>query len=199
MLIEQCRSGATGAWDQLFDLHYGPVSRFLHQLIPDGTPEEILEVSQDTFLAAIRNLGSFTGRSRVGTWLFRIAATKAREYRDRRLAMNRGSGRAPVLFAGGLRVSSQGHGWPPCGLPRLETPPADEATLEVRRALDLMGGSCREIIELRYFGDFDDETLGAALGLDPRMVSSRLSRCLGKLGELLSQSVPATETTAKPV
>ena len=51
----------------------------------------------------------------------------------------------------------------------------------VREALDQMGGPCREIIELRYFGDLSYEELSAELKLNPKTVSSRLSKCLDKL------------------
>ena len=56
---------------------------------------------------------------------------------------------------------------------------------EVRRALDQLGDPCREILELRYFADLDYESIASTLRLNPRTVSSRLSRCLDKLGALL--------------
>ncbi len=201
MLIDQCRAGVAAAWERFFEIHYAPTSRFLRQLIPDGTPEEILGVCQDTFLAAIRNLGSFSGRSRARTWLFRIAANKARDFRDRRLATNRGGGRAQGVLGEDIPPSSDDLEPVPSQISPSSSdwPTSEETMLEVRRSLDLLGGSCREILELRYFADFDDETLGTALGLNPRTVSSRLSRCLGKLGELLRQGQPAAETTAESV
>jgi RNA polymerase sigma-70 factor (ECF subfamily) len=199
VVIEQCRAGVAAAWDRFFDAHYAPTSRFLFQLIPDGTPEDVEEVCQDAFLAAVRNLGSFSGRSRVQTWLFRIAANKARDFRDRRLAVKRGSGRLPVPLDAedpvtGRRLEATSPGGSPA-----DRVAQEETMLEVRRSLDQLGGPCQEILELRYFGDFDYDTIGSTLGLNPRTVSSRLSRCLGKLGELLRRIRLTEESSHKRV
>ena len=58
----------------------------------------------------------------------------------------------------------------------------------VREALDQIGEPCREIIELRYFGDLSYEELSTELKLNPKTVSSRLSKCLDKL-ELIAAKV----------
>jgi RNA polymerase sigma factor (sigma-70 family) len=51
----------------------------------------------------------------------------------------------------------------------------------VREALDNLGEPCREIIELRYFADLSYEELSRTLKLNPKTVSSRLSKCLDRL------------------
>jgi RNA polymerase sigma-70 factor, ECF subfamily len=53
----------------------------------------------------------------------------------------------------------------------------------VRASLDQLTGPCREIIELRYFGDLSYEELSATLDLNVKTVSSRLSKCLDRLEE----------------
>ena len=55
----------------------------------------------------------------------------------------------------------------------------------VRTCLDQLGDPCREIIELRYFGDLEYEEIGRALNLNPKTVSSRLSRCLDRFQEIV--------------
>ena len=54
----------------------------------------------------------------------------------------------------------------------------------VRAALDQLDAACREIIELRYFGDLTYEELSKTLQLNPKTVSSRLSKCLDRLERL---------------
>ena len=61
--------------------------------------------------------------------------------------------------------------------------------------LDQLGDPCREIIELRYFGDLEYEEIGRALNLNPKTVSSRLSRCLDRLQEIV-RPVLAREKSA---
>src|SRR5437762_3657148 len=95
-LLARCRRGDAAAWDELFDLHYAPATRFIFQLASDFTQEDAEEICQEVFLSVIRNLDSFHGGSQFQTWLFRIAANKARDYRERRNAAKRGGGQNPV-------------------------------------------------------------------------------------------------------
>jgi RNA polymerase sigma factor (sigma-70 family) len=67
----------------------------------------------------------------------------------------------------------------------------------VRAALDRVGEPCREIIELRYFGDLSYEELSATLNLNPKTVSSRLSKCLDRLEEIM-QGTALREVRGNP-
>ena len=95
-LLARCRRGDADAWDELFDRHYATAGRFVFQLASDFTPEDVEEVCQEVFLSVIRNLDSFQGGSQFQTWLFRIAANKARDFREKQHAAKRGGGRAPL-------------------------------------------------------------------------------------------------------
>ena len=95
-LIARCRRGEAEAWDELFDRHYAAAGRFVFQLGQDFTREDIEEICQEVFLSVIRNIESFHGESQFQTWLFRIAANKARDYRERRNAAKRGGGHTLV-------------------------------------------------------------------------------------------------------
>jgi RNA polymerase sigma-70 factor (ECF subfamily) len=55
----------------------------------------------------------------------------------------------------------------------------------VHQCLEQLGEPCREIVELRYFGELEYEEIGHALNLNPKTVSSRLSRCLDRLEEIV--------------
>jgi RNA polymerase sigma-70 factor, ECF subfamily len=180
-LLERCRREQSDAWDELFDLHYAAAGRFIFQLGSDFTPEDAEEICQEVFLAVIRNLHSFHGESQFQTWLFRIAANKARDFRERRNAAKRGGGHAPIS----LQAED-----PESGLsldPPAELPGPDELLLTaekmalVRETLDQLGDPCREIIELRYFADLSYEELSRTLKLNSKTVSSRLSKCLDRL------------------
>ena len=61
-----------------------------------------------------------------------------------------------------------------------------------------VGEPCREIIELRYFGDLSYEELSAELELNPKTVSSRLSKCLDKLEALLEAKKSREKTGVFP-
>lgn len=183
-LLVRCRRGDSAAWDALFDQHYAPAMRFVFTLGHDFTTEDAEEICQEAFLSVIRNLNSFHGKSQFQTWLFRIAANKARDHRERRVAAKRGGGQ--------MTLSLQAED-PETGLsidPPSSAPGPDGALLRSERAevlhqaLNLVGEPCREIIELRYFGDLSYEELSTELELNAKTVSSRLSKCLDRLEDI---------------
>src|SRR5881397_3058611 len=95
-LIARCRRGEAQAWDELFDRHYAATGRFIFQLASDFTREDVEEVCQEVFLTVIKSLHTFQGNSQFQTWLFRIAANRARDYRQRQQAAKRGGGQVTV-------------------------------------------------------------------------------------------------------
>lgn len=180
-LLARCRQGEADAWDELFDRHYAAAGRFIFQLASDFTPEDVEEVCQEVFLSVIRNLNSFHGDSQFQTWLFRIATNKARDFREKRNAAKRGGGQLTLSLQAedaetGLTLDPPS----PAPAPDVDLLNVERAEL-VREALDQIGEPCREIVELRYFGDLSYDELSHALQLNPKTVSSRLSKCLDKL------------------
>jgi len=180
-LLARCRRGDSAAWDELFDLHYAPAMRFVFTLGHSFTQEDAEEICQEAFLSVIRNLHSFHGKSQFQTWLFRIAANKARDYRERQVAVKRGGGQTPISLQAehpetGLVID------PPSNLPGPDGAllRSEQAAL-IHVALEQLGEPCREIIELRYFGDLSYDELSVTLDLNPKTVSSRLSKCLDRL------------------
>lgn len=183
-LLARCRRGEADAWDELFDQHYAAAGRFIFQLASDFTVEDAEEICQEAFLSVIKNLNTFHGESQFQTWLFRVAANKARDFRERRDAAKRGSGQRAVSLQAedpetGLTLD------PPASLPLPdETLMNAEQIGLVRASLDQLGEPCREIVELRYFGDLSYEELSVTLKLNQKTVSSRLSKCLDRLEQI---------------
>src|SRR5213083_1834101 len=89
-LIARCRGGEADAWDALFDKYYAVAARFVFQLSADFNHEDTEEICQETFLAVVRNLASFQGKSSFQTWLLRVAANKALDFRGKSRAEKRG-------------------------------------------------------------------------------------------------------------
>ena len=197
-MLARCRRGDADAWDELFARHYAAAGRFVFQLASDFTREDVEEVCQEVFLSVIRNLNSFQGSSQFQTWLFRIAANKARDYRERQHAAKRGGGQTPLSLQAedpetGLTIDP-----PSAAL----TPDAELMHVEkielVRQALDHVDEPCREIIELRYFGELSYEELSDELQLNPTTVSSRLSKCLDRLEAVTQKMISREKSGAFP-
>ena len=158
-LISRCRAGDSAAWEELFERHYSPACRFVWQIQATFTAEDVEEICQETFLTVVRSLATFQGQSQLQTWIFRIAANKTHDHRDRQLTRKRGGGQLTLSLQAedpdtGLAID------PPSSRP---TPSqsliARESGDMVCAALTRIGGPCREILELRYFADLSYEEI----------------------------------------
>ncbi len=189
-LIDACRRGESDAWDALFDKYYGVVARFVFQLSAEFSHEDTEEICQETFLSVVRSLASFQARSAFQTWLLRIAANKAMDYRQKTQAAKRG-GNAIHVSLNGARDRDDPPIDPPSPRPGPDALLLNTETCRlVRQSLDRLGEPCREIIELRYYGDLSYDEIASELRLNPKTVSSRLSKCLDQLGAIAKQIFP---------
>jgi len=183
-LLARCRRGEADAWDKLFDAHYAAAGRFIFQLSPDFSQEDAEEICQEVFLSVIKSLNAFNGESQFQTWLFRIATNKARDFREKRIAAKRGGGQTTIS----LQSEHPETGLTPD--PPSSAPGPDEFLMNaeqlglIRESLEQLDQPCRQIVELRYFGDLSYEELSATLKLNVKTVSSRLSKCLDRLEEI---------------
>ena len=194
-LIERCREGDADAWDALFDKYYPVAARFVFQLSADFCHEDTEEICQETFLAVVRNVGSFQGKSSFQTWLLRIAANKAMDFRGKSHAEKRGGSFVHLSLDGaderGEQIELPSRGPGPDGL----LANAETCRL-VRQSLDQLGDDCREIIELRYYGDLSYAEIADELQLNPKTVSSRLSKCLDRLSVIAKKIFPPQHSFA---
>ena len=69
----------------------------------------------------------------------------------------------------------------------------------VRASLDQLGGPCREIIELRYFGDLSYEELSATLNLNAKDRQFAFEQMPGPAGGNRAQNLFAGKTGPFPV
>ena len=79
--LERCRAGDPQAVEWLVRTHQAAVYRLALSILDD--PAEADEAAQETFLAALRRLGTFRGEAAFTTWLYAIAVRVARRYRTR--------------------------------------------------------------------------------------------------------------------
>jgi RNA polymerase sigma-70 factor (ECF subfamily) len=195
-LIGACRRGRAEAWDSLFDKYYPTVARFVFQLSGDFSHEDTEEICQEAFLAVVRNLNSFQAKSSFQTWLLRIAANKAMDFRHKTHATKRG-GKITHVPLEGANHSEEPVIDPPSGrLGPDELLQQAETCQLVRTALDQLGEACREIIELRYYGDLSYAEIASELRLNPKTVSSRLSKCLDRMAMAAKEIFPQEHSFA---
>jgi RNA polymerase sigma-70 factor (ECF subfamily) len=75
-LLRRLRAGDERAFVTLVERHNGAMLRLALSFVPSRAVAE--EVVQDTWLAALRGLAAFEGRSSLKTWLFSILVNRAR-------------------------------------------------------------------------------------------------------------------------
>jgi len=83
-LVDRCRRGDEGAFQELVDEHKRLVFALIARVIPDRSRTE--DAAQDVFLRIYRGLPYFRGESRLSTWIYRIVANVCAQEQTRRPA-----------------------------------------------------------------------------------------------------------------
>src|SRR5258707_27440 len=71
-LVERCRRGDEGAFQELVDKYKNLVFALIARTVQDRSRSEAL--AQDVFLRIPRGLPYFRGEARLSTWIYRIVA-----------------------------------------------------------------------------------------------------------------------------
>jgi RNA polymerase sigma-70 factor (ECF subfamily) len=76
VFIDKLRDGDAAAFDILIDRYSPEIYALLFRLTENA--EEASDLTQETFLRALRSIGSFRGDAEIKTWLYRIAINQSR-------------------------------------------------------------------------------------------------------------------------
>jgi RNA polymerase sigma-70 factor, ECF subfamily len=163
-LVAALRGGDEAAFAQLVDVHTPSLLRVARGYVPSHEIAE--EVVQETWIALVKGIDKFEGRSSLRTWLFSVMINiaKARGVRERRDADV-----AIAAYTGGTvdpaRFRSAGDAYPghwksdeqPSPFP--DTPEGsvlgDELVDVARRELDTLPERQRIVVTLRDMLEFD--------------------------------------------
>ena len=72
--VQQAKAGEPEAWDALFRRYQLPLYVYVFELVHDE--QASLDLVQETFIAAVRHIGSLRDDGKFGSWLFGIAHQK---------------------------------------------------------------------------------------------------------------------------
>jgi RNA polymerase sigma-70 factor (ECF subfamily) len=139
-----------------------------------GREEDARDATQETFLAAFRNLRGFRGEAKVSSWLHRIAVnqciTRQRRARTRaESALEEETERDAAAFSVAAHESPAR---------RAET---RERTLAVRRAVTALPPDLRQVIVMKEFEEMTFQEIAQVLELPQSTVKSRLYTALKQL------------------
>jgi RNA polymerase sigma-70 factor (ECF subfamily) len=178
--LDALRSGDRAEFARLVEAYSGYIYRLgLKMLRNEQDAEDVL---QETFIKAYRYLPDFEGRSKLSTWLYRIATNEAlmllRRQRDL-LSVD-----APYNDAEKLQEPLQIVDW--CCLPEAELM-SEEARLYLDTAVGELSDALRVVFILRDIDGLSTRDTAEVLDLSESAVKTRLSRARLKLRELLTQ------------
>ena len=74
-LLARLRAGDEAAFDALVSQHDASLRRVARTFVPQALADDVV---QETWLAVIRGLDGFEGRSSLRTWIYKILANRAR-------------------------------------------------------------------------------------------------------------------------
>lgn len=146
-----------------------------------GSPEDALDLAQETFLRAWSALPNFRGGSSFSTWLYRLASNACvdllrREGRHRAAA-------GPSLDDEELRLETAD----PAPTPQ-EAAERAELRRQIENGLRALPAEYRQVLILREMHQLSYEEIGQTLSLDPGTVKSRISRGRKRLQKFLMES-----------
>lgn len=134
-LIQQFRDGKKEAFDLLYHRYLPSVYRRVRYVIPENDVED---VTQEVFIAALKSLSSFRGDSKFGTWLRTLTNHKVAEFYRKRTRKQEPL-LAPLSDANAHTTGS--------------TSKHLEERVYIQRALQHLPENYREIILLRFAED----------------------------------------------
>ncbi|MEP6924721.1 MAG: sigma-70 family RNA polymerase sigma factor [Pyrinomonadaceae bacterium] len=137
-----------------------------------GRDEEAQDATQDTFIAAYRNLGGFRGEAKVSSWLHRIAVNQC--LTKKRRAKTRGET--------ALENEDGSHSFfAPLHLSPARQTEQKERLKVVRTAVNALPPDLRQVIVMKEFEELTFQEIAEALRLPLSTVKSRLYTALKQL------------------
>lgn len=154
-------------WSKLYDDHAPHVRAILYRM---GIGDELDDLVQECFIKAWKGLESFRGESSLKTWISRIAVNVAHDH-FRRKGINIGSEELDEETLAAASIE-----------------PGDSSAQDViRRALEALSFSHREVLVLHVIEEHSVEEVGEILGIAAGTVKSRLFHARENLQKILER------------
>lgn len=167
-------SNAAQEFSAVVATHRPQIFRFL--LASTRDPDLAETLTQDCFLKAHRNWGSFRGESSAMTWLMRIAINLQKDHwRNRRMQFWRQTRSNSVDV-------DEASDWLPSGESSAETRLlAREQVKQVWTAVEGLSERQRTVFLLRYVEELELQEIAKTTGLSEGTVKAHLSRALARV------------------
>jgi RNA polymerase sigma-70 factor, ECF subfamily len=161
-LVSECIAGNEDAIDSLFRQYELGVFRLALSIVDD--PLEAGEITQETFISAIRALGKYKERQSFKAWLYTIAVNCSRSHLRKRRARERLQATLTRIF----RIEFEKQVLPEESFIQTEK----EAALW--KSLNQLNDQLRIVVVLRYFHELSIREISGILSIPEGTIHSRL-------------------------
>lgn len=169
------------AFRLLYETYFRAVRRFFSRR--GASPDDALDLTQETFLGIYKGLESYEHRQRFEAWLFRIATTTYLKWR-RRAATAKRSG---IEISRDAMESPETIGSAPGR--QLGGVLAKERKRALRAAVEGLPDQMRDCLTLRLYHDLAYQEIGVVKKLSTETVKAHLFRARKRLREALADLV----------
>jgi len=187
-LLRRLRAGDEQAFVALVERYNGSMVRLAASFVPSRAVAE--EVVQDTWLAVLRGLPAFQGRSSLQTWMFTILVNRARTTGTREQRSIPVADAGPVVDAARFGPdgawSAPPEHWIEEAEDRIE---AEKLAGLLRGAMDGLPGRQREVVMLRDVEGMSSAEVCQVLAISEANQRVLLHRGRGKLRQALESEL----------
>lgn len=174
-IVELVVSGDQDVFAVLVERYKDAVQNLAYRMLGNTTEAE--DVTQETFVRAFTQLGTYKPVHKFSTWLLSIASHLAIDQLRRRRFLALPLDDVPFLE------------WlPDVGVGPEQSALQGEQQDEIQQYLQMLPGKYRAVIVLRYWYDFSYEEISQALKLTPALVKARLHRARELLARYMQKN-----------
>lgn len=180
-ILEQLRKGSSvdEGFRRLHDLYYRPLLQFFANR--GFSPEECLDLTQETFLGIYTGIGSFRREAGFDTWLFKIATNAYRKRRRQCSAEKRAGEEVPLQGTEELAQPAV------AGYPGEIAPGPDDEALRrervrlLRETIRRLPERMRKCLVLRVYQERKYREIGVIMKLSTETVKAHLHQARQRL------------------
>jgi RNA polymerase sigma-70 factor (ECF subfamily) len=180
-LVAGLRTGDDAAFEKLVRIFGGRLLAVARRILRNE--EDAQDAVQDALLSAVKSIESFSGGSRIYTWLHRIVSNAAlMKLRTRRRTHEQSiEDLLPKYLADGHRDVPAGEWTERLGAAAEQS----ETQAIVRQCIDQLPEAYRTVLVMRDIEELDTEETARLLGVNAGVVKTRLHRARQALRTLL--------------
>lgn len=184
ILVHQCRQGDSAAMERLILKYQSRIYNVILKIC--ANPDDAAELTQETFVKLIENIGQFQGKSSFYTWAFRIAVNLTLNYCKKRVKVafrsldaeqDIGDGQAKKQLKDFLSDDSYPE--------PVEIAQKEELCQIAMKSLMKLDDDQRAVVILRDIEGMNYAQIAEVLDIELGTVRSRLSRARSNLRDIM--------------